>query len=78
MEMINSTDPGPCINIETMLRAPTSLRKKVWISWGKYWIAARVAAQRPRNVAHLATGLSRNKSVIVIVKTVRLEKSQVF
>jgi hypothetical protein len=73
MEIINNTDPGPCINMERMLRAPTSLRRKVWISWGRYWIAARVAAERPRNAAHPRMGLSKSKSDNVVVKMVTLE-----
>lgn len=53
------TAPGLWIHIMGMLRAPTSLVRYVWISWGAYWIAASRAEETPRNVAHCETRRGR-------------------
>jgi hypothetical protein len=55
--------PGLCIHIMGILSALTNFEWYVHAIWGMYWIAARIAEETPRNVAHIKTRGVRGRLV---------------
>lgn len=66
------------MHIMGILSAPTNFEWYVRAIWGMYWIAARIAEETPRNVAHIETRGVRGRLAggLVVARRRKVTKSR--